>query len=1082
MKKISLLFVTTLLTVLAYAQCGITGTPVVTNVSCNGGSNGAINITISGGTPFSSSPTKGMLISEVFADPAGSDGAQEFVELVVAKPINFATTPYTVIFVNNGTATANGWVAGGVLTYAFQINSGSVNAGDVVYVGGSAMAPTVNVIRSINNTTTAGDGGIGSINANGVIGNGGGNADAVALFDLPVASINNGSVPVDAIFFGSGIGGAVVSSGAAGYQLPVNDNYNGGKLQTTSFLAPNSSSGSYLKATGAYNVQTNTFTTPRTWANTTTFTNLATSVSLQGLYNYSWSNGQVTEDINGLAPGTYNLTITDALGCTGTATATVTEPTALSSTISSTPSGCTTATGTATVVVSGGTPNYTYNWSPSGGTAATAPGLAAGPYTVTFSDANGCTGSNSVTVGTSGFSVDTNIYDVSCNGANDGAAAVIVTGGTAPIGYTWTGAVSTTDSAFGLAAGSYTVTVSDNGGCTETISFTINEPAALQITGFNAVLPTCFSNCNGSATATISGGTGAYTYLWSNGQTTNPATNLCAGAYGVTVTDANGCTASAQATITQPAQIGPDVSVVNPSCNAACNGSATSNPYGGSGVYTYLWNTGDTTQTIDSLCPGSYGVTVTDNNGCTGSQNFLLVPLSSTLTATFSSTDATCFGDCNGTAIATPANGNPPYTFLWGNGNINDTATTLCAGTYPVTITDATGCSYVDQVTIGEPTQLVISATADSALCFGSCDGEASVTISGGTPGYMAMWSNGAMANSINSLCAGNYDVTVSDQNNCTVSTNVTVGEPAEIVADITFTNPLCAGDCNGNAIANITGGTPQYFYSWANIIAIGNTVSNLCAGELSLIVTDLNGCQGYDTVTLVEPAPLEITYTVTNATCSGVCDGIIATTVTGGTPNYNYLWSNGNSVPTYTNACAGNINLSVTDANNCRLDTSFLVTEPLPLSVSLGPDTASCDVLELCAPSGFASYAWSNGVNSSCITLQAVFNGDVAVTVTNGSGCTASDTINVNLPICPGIRDAEMAAAWIIYPNPAQQQLYIKSTDVAIDKIELIDLQGRTVLTKLMPANNELNISTLVPGMYYVRVNGVSTKVFVKE
>jgi hypothetical protein len=211
-----------------------------------------------------------LLISEFVANPAGTDGAQEYVELIATKAINFATTPYSVVFANNGVATTNGWIAGAGLTYAFNITSGTVAPGDVVYVGGSAMAPTGTKSRVIDVTTTAGDGGIGNgITSGGVLGNGGANADGIAVFDLPIASVTSSTVPIDAILFGTGVGTAVFS-GAGGYQLPVNDNYvAGGKVAAGSFLAPEpSTSGVPTIATGTYNTLTANFSTPRTWANT----------------------------------------------------------------------------------------------------------------------------------------------------------------------------------------------------------------------------------------------------------------------------------------------------------------------------------------------------------------------------------------------------------------------------------------------------------------------------------------------------------------------------------------------------------------------------------------------------------------------------------------------------------------------------------------------------------------------------------------------------------------------------------------------------------------------------------------------
>jgi len=210
-----------------------------------------------------SAQNPGLLISEFLQNPAGSDSPFEYIELLATDDIDFSATPYTVMVSNNGTATADGWVAGGSLTYAFEITTGTVTLGDVVYVGGNQMTPTGTILRAIDTSVDNGDGGIGDFNASGVVGNGGGNADGIAVFNLPVASLTNASVPTDAVFYGTAIGGAEVNAGADGYQLPMNDLYNGGKLSATSFFAVDED---LTIATGMFDPTTNTFTVDRTFA------------------------------------------------------------------------------------------------------------------------------------------------------------------------------------------------------------------------------------------------------------------------------------------------------------------------------------------------------------------------------------------------------------------------------------------------------------------------------------------------------------------------------------------------------------------------------------------------------------------------------------------------------------------------------------------------------------------------------------------------------------------------------------------------------------------------------------------------
>jgi hypothetical protein len=225
---------------------------------------------------FSQNP--GLVISEVLANPPSTDNSFEWVELVATQSIDFSVTPYSVVVCNNGTATANGWISGGTLSYGFNITTGTVSAGDVVYVGGSTMLPTGTKLRVIDVVTTAGDG-FGNA-AGGVFGNGGGNADGVAVFNMAIGSVTNSTVPVDALFYGTAIGSAVVNLGADGYQLPVNDRYTGGKLQTTSFFAGDPASDVSIKATGAYNTATNQWASQRSWGTQTVVNDNTSAVQL----------------------------------------------------------------------------------------------------------------------------------------------------------------------------------------------------------------------------------------------------------------------------------------------------------------------------------------------------------------------------------------------------------------------------------------------------------------------------------------------------------------------------------------------------------------------------------------------------------------------------------------------------------------------------------------------------------------------------------------------------------------------------------------------------------------------------------
>lgn len=255
----------------------------------------------------------GLIISEILPNPAGTDSPFEYVELVATKTIDFSLTPYSVVVCNNGTATTNGWINGGTISYGFDITTGIVNQGDVVYVGGNSMSPTGTKLRVINTGTTNGDG-FGNFATGGVFGNGGGNCDGIAVFNLPTSSLSPNTIPQDALFYGTSAGTAVVTGGTNGYQLPFNDIYSGGKLQTTSFLAPDPASGQAIEViSGTFNPTTGSFTTGRSFSLTagTDLTSNITFSTAIGNVNAAMATTHQTVNENGVT-ASFNVTITNA--------------------------------------------------------------------------------------------------------------------------------------------------------------------------------------------------------------------------------------------------------------------------------------------------------------------------------------------------------------------------------------------------------------------------------------------------------------------------------------------------------------------------------------------------------------------------------------------------------------------------------------------------------------------------------------------------------------------------------------------------------------------------------------------------
>src|SRR6056300_1580903 len=554
-------------------------------------------------------------------------------------------------------------------------------------------------------------------------------------------------------------------------------------------------------------------------------------------YTYSWSDGTsvvaTTEDLTNVAAGSYTVTVTDANSCTATASVTITQPTALSATISSSnATGFGLSNGSATVTASGGSSPYTYSWNTTPAqTGATATGLVAGSYTVTVTDANNCTTTQTVVITQPAQLTATGSVtnEVSCNGGTDGSASVSVSGGVSPYTYSWsdgTSVISTASTASTLSAGSYTVTVTDANSNTATASVTVTEPTALSasITGTNVG---CNGASTGSADLTVSGGTpgSGYTYSWSDGTsvvaTTEDLTNVAAGSYTVTVTDANSCTATASVTITQPTALSATISSSNATGFGLSNGSATVTASGGSSPYTYSWNTtpAQTGATATGLAAGSYTVTVTDANNCTTTQT-VVITQPAQLTATGSVTnEVSCNGGTDGSASVSVSGGVSPYTYSWSDGtnvvSTASTASTLSAGSYTVTVTDANSNTASASVTFTQPTALSASITGTNVGCNGALTGSADLTVSGGTPGsgYTYSWSDGtsvvATTEDLTNVAAGSYTVTVTDANSCTATASVTITQPTALSATITGTNVGCNGASTGSADLTVSGGTP---------------------------------------------------------------------------------------------------------------------------------------------------------------------------------------------------------------------------------------------------------------------------------
>lgn len=555
--------------------------------------------------------------------------------------------------------------------------------------------------------------------------------------------------------------------------------------------------------------------------------------------------------------------------------------------------------GTATANVSGGGGEYTYSWSPSGQTTATATGLAAGSYTVTVLEVFGFyTGpgdtqrsgtANVIITEPTVLNGTTNVTNVACFGGNTGAINLTPSGGAGGYSFSWGGGITTEDRT-NLVAGSYSVVITDANSCTKTVPVTISQPAA-PVSATSAVTTiACNGGSNGSIDLTPSGGTPGYTYVWQNGPTTEDRSGLSAGSYSVTVTDANGCTGTHTATVTQPSAITVTPAQVNVACFGGSNGVASVVGSGGTGGYTYSWTTGSSLQTITGLAAGTYTATVTDSSSCTAQRAVTITQPASAVSATTSITNVACFGGATGSIDVTPAGGSPGYTFSWAGGVTTEDRTNLAAGIYELTVEDVNGCQARYTVPVTQPTALTLTPTIVTTTCFGDADGSVSVTSSGGTGSTTARWTSGETTAAITGKPAGTYDVTFTDANGCTASGSYAVTEPDDLVVTLASSAPDGCGETPSGALSvSVAGGNGGYTYDWTPDGATGDgtaSISDVAAGAYSVDVVDAKGCAAKEdytvvfkddavptavaqTLSVVEDASLAVTLGATYSGCS---------------------------------------------------------------------------------------------------------------------------------------------------------------------------------------------------------------------
>ena len=762
--------------------------------------------------------------------------------------------------------------------------------------------------------------------------------------------------------------------------------------------------------------------------------------TVTGAYNFSWNNGLPnTATPQNLAPGIYNVTISDTKNCSVTeAIEILPTPVLAVNFTSSIPKCFNQAGGEIASTVSGGTAPYGYEWDDALNQAtAIAYGLVADTYTLTITDANGCelTKKDTLQNPTALAAAIENIGSPLCNEISDGTIDLSVTGGTESYHYLWSTS-DTTNNLTEISAGDYAVTISDDNDCSVILdSISVTAPELMDISFTTLQAPLCIGLENGQITASINGGIAPYNFNWNNGATTAAINNLAADKYLVEVTDANGCISiSDTATLIAPQLLTiEDFLVIDAiQCQGTDNGAvfySINSQAIGANSFSFEWldSTVITTNSngfwlssqFTTLTAGHYDLAIQDNIGCILTTSFDLSEPNFLQIDTVFVEPPSCFGESDGNAIASIQGGTMPYTYNWTLPNSRIVRTdenvlqSVDGGSYQLEIIDANNCispAYTFEVEASNPIQLQV-VEVQNASCSNPEGGFIDVSTSGGRAGINFEWNNGLLTEDLTNLDVGTYTITVTDGAECTVtrSFDILLEEDSLDIELIAIDNPNCGNTADGEITIKVNGGFGSYQFFWSNGAQIidGDTtqLQNLSAGTYSVSVIDENNeylCIGaLENLELIPEGNIsvELDDFTNQLACFDDKQGAYFITPNGGTTPYQYAWSNGDTTQDLTSLSAGSYVLTITDANNCQWTSAELfpaivapsspfITVPnfVTDSLCVGDDSGQIDLSTEGGTSPY-QFEWNNGATTAAI--NNLLPGTYSLTVTDENDCT---------------------------------------------------------------------------------------------
>ena len=650
-------------------------------------------------------------------------------------------------------------------------------------------------------------------------------------------------------------------------------------------------------------------------------------------YKYLWSNQNTNAKIQNIHSGTYSVTVSDTAGCSISDTFILLEPDTLIGIIEELkdPKCFGAKDGSIKIKVTGGTPDYQFAWSDgsaNSGNSSNISNLSAGLYKVTITDLQDCSTIKEIELKQPEIiSISETIKNVNCHGGSDGSINITISGTQNPVLYKW----STSDSLKNinnLKVGTYFVTVTDTlKKCLALDTFQVSQPEPLLLKSDSILNNVCKGDAKGQASIQIQGGTKNYKYLWSNKDSTSVLTNLTAGNYHYSVTDANHCTLTGSLSVNEPTGIKISVdSTKNPKCKEVGDGFISIKVGDNQGPFTVKWSNGENGLKNDSLFSGNYIVKITDSLFCTATDTIKLNANPGFQLPVIEYKDVKCFGDSTGAASVKM---NTLVRYLWSTGDTSNIVSKLPAGKYSLIATDKNGCkSIADTINIVQPQPIKSELlTSDTLICPGFRNGSLSIKASGGKDALTLKWNTGDTLSKIMSLSPGMYTVTITDKNLCKTTQSYRINTTDTLrISDKKVPDIFCYDTKRGGIEFKVRGGFGSLKYSWSDTSVTGSVISGLAHGLYSVTVNDQQGCLVTDTFRVNKVDSIMVTAKVTNETISGKSDGKVELSIIGGTAPFLVVWSNGRTGAILDNMPPGLFNYTIEDKNKCLQTGSIVI------------------------------------------------------------------------------------------------------------------------------------------------------------